>query len=782
MNGRRWPLLPLAVALTTALALPQGAGADVTLPPDTPVSDPIPDDPTPSKLGLVLQEFASFPKSEPVPTPTDARLRRHARINHLGELPDGSGRLYVPDLNGDLYFLPEAGGTPSTYLDVKAAVGADFFSGRGLGSGFGFVTFSPEFGTDGKFYTVHSEAGAALDKQVDFRNQSPRFVQSVITEWTARDPAASTFSGTSRELLRIGFASQIHAVQQIDFNPNAEPGDEDYGLLYVAVGDGGVGVTQPWPQDMAVPHGKILRIDPDGRDSANGKYGVPASNPFVGTDGALGEIYAVGMRDPHRFTWDTRAGERMFLGHIGEHGIEGVYDVDAGDDFGWGEREGAFVFKPSDRCNLYTLPADDAKNGYDYPVAAFDHDPPTGWSCTADSGHGMSGGHVYRGSDAPQLKGHYVFGDLVDGRVFATRVSEMDDSGNDLAEVMEMPTFDTSGNRLSMQQFAGDARVDLRFGRDAEGELYFLSKANGTIWKVVGTKQGPANPLVHPSIEQDLVSYYDFDHPFPARTSLEVDQGRSDTYLSLVNGEAAMRVPDGGAHPGSGNALQTKQVGTDVVGNDDWKAGIYNAGPNGAPTLEAFNAVEGTTVMGWFKMTGTNPNLNTNTADPADLYNAVGLAGILSGNSDGHGVRSLLEIINVGGELKLVALGRRLDTGSSQTFAATRDWRALLPQDRWVHLAATFDYTNGTMALYRNGQRLEGTYTTAGDPWAVAGPGPHATSATTPRGYKIGGSYPQDTREQNPCNCQMDGLMFLDRSVEPDEVKRQYLRMLKYDE
>jgi len=138
-------------------------------------------------------------------------------------------------------------------------------------------------------------------------------------------------------------------------------------------------------------------------------------------------------------------------------------------------------------------------------------------------------------------------------------------------------------------------------------------------------------------------------------------------------------------------------------------------------------------------------------------------------------VRALLEIIQVNGELRLVALGRRIDGSASQTFAANDPWPTLLPQNEWVFLTATFDFDHGTMALYRNGQPLSGFYTVAGDPWGVAGPGPHPTSPTDPRGIKIGGSFPQNTQERNPCNCRMDSLMFLDRVVHPIEVELQYL-------
>ena len=279
---------------------------------------------------------------------------------------------------------------------------------------------------------------------------------------------------------------------------------------------------------------------------------------------------------------------------------------------------------------------------------------------------------------------------------------------------------------------------------------------------------------VHPSLQKNLVAFYDFDHPVRGDEALERDQGRSGTEIELVNGGDAMRVRDS-AYRGSGRALQTRQVDPTVNGNDDWKAGIY-AQP-GVRTLRAFSAVEGTTVMGWFKAQMDAPKPNSTTANPDDFFNAIGLAGVLTGDSDGHGVRALLELIDVNGELRLVALGRRIDGGSSQTFAASTPWQELLPMNQWVHLAATFDFTDGTMALYRNGQPVDGFYTVAGDPWLVNGPGPHVTTASDPRGIKIGGSFPQDTLERNPCDCRMDALMFLDASLSAHDVAKQYRHM-----
>ena len=233
-----------------------------------------------------------------------------------------------------------------------------------------------------------------------------------------------------------------------------------------------------------------------------------------------------------------------------------------------------------------------------------------------------------------------------------------------------------------------------------------------------------------------------------------------------------MRVRDG-AHRSSRTSIETRQVDPATAGNDDWKAGVYS--PTGVPTLRAFNAVRETTIMGWFKVTGSNPSPNSNTPDPTDLYNAIGLAGVLTGDSDGHAVRALLELIQVDGTIRVVALGRRVDGASSQTFAASEDWPSILPQGEWVFLAATFDFDDGTMALYRNGYALDGFYTLTGDPWGVLGPPePDLTSATDPRGIKIGGSFPQNSRETNPCNCRFDSLMFFDRAATAREVAAQY--------
>ncbi|WP_370947173.1 sorbosone dehydrogenase family protein [Amycolatopsis sp. cg5] len=475
-------LAMLVTVLVTGLITPSAHA-------DEQVLDPLPT-PAVSGLGLTLKEIATLPKSEPVPAPTDSRLKRWNRINYLGELPDHSGRLYVPDLNGKLYFLKD--GQQHVYLDVGAeAAGADFYTHKGLGSGFGFVAFDPRFAKNGRFYTIHTEAwGALTSKKPDLAYPEQQTAQGVLTEWTATDPKADVFSGTHREVLRLGFEGQLHGIQEIGFNPTAHWWDADYGLLYLAVGDGGVGTKNSVPQDLLMPQGKILRIDPRGTNSANGKYGIPRANPFVGKAGVLGEIYASGMRDPYRFSWDP-AGWRhqMFLGHIGEKAVESVYEITPGANLGWSEREGPFLYKRGDpSCGVFPLPPDDAKFGYTYPVAAFDHNRLASQKPCADSGNALMGGFVYRGHKLDGLYGKYLFAEGVSGTVLYSDVRQMR-IGAPLAKVQQLMLYNEAGKRVTMQELAGDPRVDLRFGQDQSGELYLTAKANGKIWKITGTRR-----------------------------------------------------------------------------------------------------------------------------------------------------------------------------------------------------------------------------------------------------------------------------------------------------
>jgi hypothetical protein len=756
------------VAIDTAgenLANPTGNPADCAAggtQPEAPLLNPLPD-PELSTLGIEVTELAQLPESQTTPATQDQRLVRHNRITHLDEVPDGSGRLMVPDNNEALYLVDKESGEHVEYLNVRDEFIDNFHNSAGLGTGLGSAEFHPDFAENGLFYTVHTEAGTALTQDTpDFPGYGNTAFHSVITEWKATDPSAETFAGTSREILRVPFAGRVHTVQQIAFNPTVSEGDADHGNLYVLVGDGGNGVGNGNPQNLATPQGKVLRIDPSGDDSANGAYGIPADNPFLDDATALPEIYAVGLRDPHRISWDPAGDHTMYLAHIGEWQVESVYAVEPGDNFGWSVREGSFR---ADNRQIYPLPADDAQYGFTYPVAAYDHNRDPGQ--TGDAGVAVNGGFVYRG-DIPELRGKYLFTDLVRGWVLSTEADEMvrnDGDVADLATIDQLRVFE-DGQETTFAELVGDQRVDLRFGSDADGELYLVAKANGKIWKVTGARTVTAkSPFALPELAPNLVAHYDFDHPVAGAPTSEADQGWSGTNISLINGGVEMRVADR-AYAGAGEALQTQQMSPTTASNDDWKAGVYDA--DGVDTLDAFAGTDEAAVMGWFKPTGDHPALNSGTANATDRYNAIGLAGVLTGTSDGHAVRALLEVITVGGELKVVALGRRVDGAGSWTYAADLPWQDILQKGKWVHLAATFDFADGEMKLFMNGEELDGTYT-ASNTW-----GSGVTSDTAPAGIKIGGSYPQNTRESNPFNGRMDDLMFLDVVPTPEQVAAQY--------
>lgn len=726
-----------------------------------PLLNPLPD-PALSTLGIEVTELAQLPESQTTPATQDQRLVRHNRITHLDEVPDGSGRLMVPDNNAILYLVDKESGEYVPYLNVRDQFVDNFHNSAGLGTGLGAAEFHPDFAENGLFYTVHTEGTTALTEDTpDFPAYGNTQFHSVITEWKASDPSAATFEGTHREVMRIPFGGRVHTVQQISFNPTADEGSAEHGILYILVGDGGNGVGNGNPQDLSTPQGKVLRIDPTGDDSANGEYGIPADNPFLDEEGALPEIYAVGLRDPHRISWDPAGDHTMYLAHIGEWQVESIYAVEPGDNFGWSVREGSFL---AENRQIFPLPENDAEFGFTYPVAAYDHNRDPGQ--TGDAGVAVNGGFVYRG-DIEALQGRYLFTDLVRGWVLSTQADEMvrnDGDIEDLATIEQLRVF-ADGQETTFQELVGDTRVDLRFGSDADGELYLVSKANGKIWKVTGAREaGPASPFVLPDLAPNLVTHYDFDHP-ATDAKVELDQGLSGTDISLINGGVEQRVTDR-AYPGAGRALQTQQMSPTTASNDDWKAGVYDA--SGVDSLDAFAGAEEVSVMGWFKPTGDHPAPNSNTANPDDVYNAIGLAGVLTGTSDGHAVRALLEVITVDGELKLVALGRRVDGAGSWTFAADLPWDEILKKGQWVHLAATFDFAGGEMKLYMNGEELAGRYT-ASNPWGAG-----ATSDTTPAGIKIGGSFPQNTREANPFHGRMDDVMLLDTVPTAAQVAAQY--------
>ena len=409
----------------------------------------------------------------------------HARIQYLTPVGDGSGRLVINDLRGLLYITDENGTPPVTFMDIRTLdVGFDdsmFPNETGLAG----VAFHPQFAEAGapgfaKFYTAYS---ARSDSGVaDYLDDDAGSHESVIREWTVDDPRANVFSGTSREVFRIGQFAPNHNVGTIAFNPTAAPGSADYGVLYASLGDAGAAYDpRDFGQSLEAPHGAIIRIDPLAGDGDKG-YGVPADNPFAGEAGVAPEIWAYGLRHAQQFSWDTDG--RLFMGDIGQNSIEEVNLGVPGANYGWRLREGTFAtgyaVGPRRPGRLYPRPARD-EQPFVYPVAQYDH----------DEGYAVSGGFVYRGQAIPALQGKYVFTDFPRGRVLYIDADAL--VPGELAEIQELRLlFD--GRERDLVEVAGFSntyapgdRADARLGTDSAGELYLLTKSDGRVRKL-----GPA--------------------------------------------------------------------------------------------------------------------------------------------------------------------------------------------------------------------------------------------------------------------------------------------------
>lgn len=425
-----------------------------------PVREPI----LPSPHTLVLEAWLRLP-------PTDI-VEPLTRINKFDTIRSTS-RTFIHDLRGVLYELE--GREVRVYLDLRAEV-PEMIDVPGLGTGFGSFAFHPEFDDNGKFYTTHTEVRDATAADFAIAGDAPDGLQWVLSEWRAAQPKAGAFAGRRRELLRADMIGGAHGFQELTFNPLAEPGDRDYGMLYLGVGDGGAGfaLRDDLLQDLGKIWGSVVRIDPAGSDSRNGKYGIPADNPWVGQPGALGELWARGLRNPHRMSWDPHGSGMMLIADIGHHNIEEVNLGVRGANYGWPLREGTFGFDiHGDQGVVYPLSEDD-HGGYVDPVIQFDH----------DEAAAVCGGFVYAGKALTGLQGKYVFGGIVSGRVFYVDVADIRQGKQ---AVIQSLALEIGGEVTELRSLVGE-RVDLRFGLDAAGELVLMSKATGQLWRAVAVR------------------------------------------------------------------------------------------------------------------------------------------------------------------------------------------------------------------------------------------------------------------------------------------------------
>jgi glucose/arabinose dehydrogenase len=313
---------------------------------------------------------------------------------------DGSGRMFVYDQAGLVWVVTASGRLPTPLLDLRTRLVNinGIYDERGL---LGLATH-PNFTQHPLLYTYTSEPNSGLaDFPSTLNPGTTNNHQSVIAEWRLNPSSANQVDpATRREVLRIDQPQSNHNGGTMRFSPD--------GLLYIALGDGGAADDEgnghsPGGngQDTTNVLGTVLRIDVDGTNSANGRYGVPADNPFVNAPG-VDDIYAYGLRNPFSFTFDRASGQ-LYLGDVGQNKIEEIDVIAKGGNYGWNIKEGSFFFDPngSGAGFVTTVPVRPVPPDLVDPIAEYDH----------DDGTAVIGGYVYRGSQIGALAGRYVFGD-----------------------------------------------------------------------------------------------------------------------------------------------------------------------------------------------------------------------------------------------------------------------------------------------------------------------------------------------------------------------------------
>jgi glucose/arabinose dehydrogenase len=469
------------------------------------VSVSAPASPTPTATSTATATATATPTATPTPTPLVSRIGKGpVRIElqpvatgltapvDLVSPGDGTGRLFIVNQTGQILVLKNGQVLGPPFLDVSSRLVSIMagYDERGLLG----LAFHPGFSDSNspgfrKLYTYTSEpvAGAA-----DFTvpNTAAFDHQSVIAEWqvSAGNPDVAD-PATRREVMRIDEPQFNHNGGQLAFRPSDH-------YLYISLGDGGAAndvgdghnPTTGNGQDTTTVLGKVLRVDPlapatqpssSDPTSVNGKYRIPASNPFVVAPGIperVREIYAYGFRNPFRFGFDAVT-DKLIVGDVGQDHIEEIDIVEAGKNYGWNRKEGTFLFDPA-TGNVAVDPAPDP--ALIDPVAQYSH----------DDGIAVLGGFIYRGTGIAALPGKYVFGDLSNGFISPKgRLFYMDDLNN--GAIRE---FRLGNEERELGLFVK------AFGRDANGEIYVLAGANigptGTSGQVLKIVPAPASPAL----------------------------------------------------------------------------------------------------------------------------------------------------------------------------------------------------------------------------------------------------------------------------------------------
>ncbi|MDG2124377.1 MAG: PQQ-dependent sugar dehydrogenase [Verrucomicrobiales bacterium] len=402
---------------------------------------------------------AAIPTVRLVPV-VEAAFLSPVAITHAG---DGSGRLFVTDQRGTIHIVTATGELlPTPFLDLSSKLISERpgFDERGLLS----TAFHPDYSTNGLFYVYYSAPSPNFSES----STNPVDHMSVVSELKV-DPGNPDLANPSSERVLLTFDQPQfnHNGGQVAFGPD--------NFLYISTGDGGssndndaghTGGTEEQPdgglgnsQDLTNLLGKILRIDPLGR--GNGQYGIPDTNPFgVSITGALPEIYAYGLRNPWRFSFDRSTGQ-LYCADVGQGSLEEVNIITPGSNYGWRNREGTITFDATAPGNV---------NAAIDPIAQYAHLDPS-LPTPADVlkiGSSITGGYVYRGTANPGLAGTYLFGDWTasfsnpSGTLLGLTPAET--PGQFDVEIVQVE----AGNPIGFFLPA--------FGEDEAGELYLAGK------------------------------------------------------------------------------------------------------------------------------------------------------------------------------------------------------------------------------------------------------------------------------------------------------------------
>ncbi len=472
MYLRMMTLIALSLLMGAPIVAQAPAQPPAPLPPGQ-TNDPYlqPIAATEGVIRVNAREFATLPDIDGVP----------ARMMRLVD-ETGTRRFFVNDMRGPLYSVSYDGKTVGLYLDINDPKWGVAVQSSGRERGLQSFAVHPDFARAGspgagKFYTYTDTTNQT--PAPDFTTPNPKSTHdTVLLEWTAKTPGATTYDGTApRELIRLRQPFANHNGGHVAFNPTVAAGSAERGWLYMGIADGGSGGDpMALAQNMSSVFGKIIRIDPLGKNSSNGKYGIPADNPFVKRAGALPEIYALGVRNPQRLAWDPKTG-RMYMSDIGQDIVEEISPVTAGANLGWSVWEGNYRFISREAVSLEKPRSDSAMT---YPVAEWGQRDPL-----LQSSGAATGLVVYRSAEIPQLANRLIFADMPSGEIFyisadGTSAGTQDvirrillNDGKTMLELIQAKNA-TQGRKPA-------TRSDLRLGEGADGKVFLLNKQDGVI-------------------------------------------------------------------------------------------------------------------------------------------------------------------------------------------------------------------------------------------------------------------------------------------------------------